>query len=178
LGQRSAGPAEPTETPSLPDAPVSSQLEEIQDSPIREDLLPENVVSEPIVKREVVQVSRPAEVVENAATASFSPTIPLEPEKGICLKICFNSNRRDLLPVQEHFSKNGIETLIGQNAGVYILYSRQTFEKSSDADFMVLKEKIKEVGAKYNSEKPAAAVSYLPNTFASAYAINVKDITK
>ncbi len=181
LGQMNRSPKPAVETENSADTPVSNQLEEIQNSPIREDLLSDHASADAGTQARppvavVQEIDPPKETAGSEAPAP--PVVSAETEAGICLQICFNSNRRDLLPVQAHFSKNGIETLIGQIGEEYILYSKQTFEKKNSNEYVNLKEQIKKVGADYNREKPAAAVSYNSETFASAFAINVKDITK
>jgi len=185
LGQRNRTPSPAPSAESAEntaDTPASSSLEAIQNSQVRPDLIPDrssagiDVQPRPPLST-ILDTSLPAPV-EEAKTPTPPVAAAAETEAGMCLQICYNPNRRDLLPVQEHFNKQGIDTLIGQVGNVYILYSKQTFDKKNSEECLALKEKIKKTGANYNREKPASAVSYNPETFASAFPINVKDIIK
>ncbi|MBN2374988.1 MAG: hypothetical protein JXD22_01205 [Sedimentisphaerales bacterium] len=96
---------------------------------------------------------------------------------GWRLILCGSTNQRDLVAVQEYFNKKGIMTGIGKQSSRWVLYSGYSASSSSDAKLSELKAKVKELGAKYNSEKPRGATPFNPSTFSSAFPVKDESIT-
>ena len=96
---------------------------------------------------------------------------------GWRLILCGSTNQRDLVAVQEYFNRKGIMTGIGKQSSRWVLYSGYSASSSNDAKLSELKAKVKEFGAKYNSEKPRGATPFNASTFATAFPVKDESIT-
>ena len=96
---------------------------------------------------------------------------------GWRLILCGSTNQRDLVAVQEYFNRKGIITGIGKQSSRWVLFSDYSASSSSDAKLSELKAKVKELGAKYNSEKPRSATPFIASTFSSAFPVKDESIT-
>ncbi len=77
----------------------------------------------------------------------------------------------DLVPVREHFAQNGIETQIVQEANWYFLITKDKYQnpKTPGTDGYKAKQRIIEVGAKYEGKAPEGRETFAPNFFRDAY---------
>ena len=72
--------------------------------------------------------------------------------------------RRDLVPVMNYFSDNGIECLIIEHSGKYFLVTKNRYNRTEGNKAL---EKIKETGAGYKA--PTGFESFAPRLFSDAY---------
>jgi len=85
------------------------------------------------------------------------------------------SRRADLMPVQRHFARYGIETEIVNWDGKYFLITKDLFEGfGSASDGEKMKRKIAEVGALYKGQAPEGYETFAPKFFSDAYGKKVK----
>ena len=82
--------------------------------------------------------------------------------------------RAQLVPVQEHFAKHGINTEIVIEKGRYFLQTKDRYESTQTpgGEGYEVKKKIAEVGAKYRA--PAGYETFAPNFFSDAYGKKVR----
>ena len=85
------------------------------------------------------------------------------------LVLCGTDNRRNLMTVQEFFTRQGFLTEIGRTGGRYVLYTAEGSDSINSQQAQQFKRTAAQLGARYNTEKPAGAPIFTPNTFASAY---------
>ena len=116
----------------------------------------------------------PARADAEATGSPVAPTRPSETRVAAAtgtyvLVMCGSSDRRDLLPVQEYFSKQGLLTLIGRTGSRYVLHSAAGVESTRSAEAGKLKQLVERYGARYNDEKPASAPSFTAKTFETAF---------
>ncbi|MBE0537966.1 MAG: hypothetical protein IH624_20080 [Phycisphaerae bacterium] len=135
--------------------------------------VPQRTETQP-AQAEPVQVPRPRveKPVEQAK--------PAAPQGTNVIVIQTYMQRKDLEPVQQHFSKGGIETEIVERGSYFFLVTKQLYLRCSvdsnsfnpkyDGD--VARQKIKEVGATYRA--PPGYESFRPNLFQDAYAEKVR----
>jgi hypothetical protein len=126
---------------------------------------------EPVKQADVSVIGAPpAEIVRPQ-----TPVAALAAPKGDnCIVITQYVNARDLKPVQEHFARFGIETVIENTANRYFLVTKDLYENplKSGTDGSVALAKIVEVGAKYKAQQ--GYESFRPNLFSDAYGRKVK----
>jgi len=94
-----------------------------------------------------------------------------------CLVLCSHSNQRELRSVQEYFSTKGVLTKIGRFSRSYIVYCEEGADRPSSSEAVILRNRMIDIGRRYNSEKPRGAASFLPSTFESAYWVERDRIT-
>jgi hypothetical protein len=84
--------------------------------------------------------------------------------------------RADLVPVQAHFAENGIDTEIVTENGRYFLQTRQRYDNPATpgTDGYKAKQKIAEVGAKYNGNATPGYETFAPYYFSDAYGKRVE----
>ncbi len=123
--------------------------------------------------------SRTSRATAGMPTGNASRTVPgvTTQSGGWRLILCGSTNHRDLVAVQEYFNKKGIVTGIGKQGSRWVLYSGYSASSSSDAQLSAIKAKVKELGARYNSEKPRGATPFNASTFASAFPVKDDSIT-
>lgn len=131
---------------------------------IRESLFPEaqksaEKVTETPVPKEIEKV-----VLEKSVEKEKEAVVPVG-NNIIVIQAYFQ--REDLLPVQEHFAKNGVETEILENR-YFRLVTKERFRGfGSGSDGEAGLKKIKEIGAKYKA--PSKYESFRANLFQDAY---------
>jgi hypothetical protein len=142
-------------------------------------------------------IEKPVEIQKPAVTAKVEAPAPLKPVEPVvkpqlpavvqsqlqkkpelakptstgdnAIVIAAYTKKNDLLPVQEYFKKNGIETEIIQDGSYYYVISRDRFDtvnKSGSAGYQ-LKQKIKQVGANYKA--PAGFERFASKPFQDVY---------
>lgn len=105
-----------------------------------------------------------------APIAGSPPAVEPPVSRGAnVLVLCGTDNRRDLLTVQEFFSRQGLYTEIGRASGRYVLYSAEGCDSTNSQRAQEIKQMVAQLGARYNTERPSGAPIFTPNTFASAY---------
>lgn len=84
--------------------------------------------------------------------------------------------RPDLVPVREHFARNGIETEIVQEGNWYFLVTKNRYQNPNNpgTDGYEAKQKIIEIGAKYKGEAPEGYDTFAPHFFSDAYGKKVR----
>jgi hypothetical protein len=148
LGQKPAGVL-PAESPQTPAADAGRQAQ----ADIR---LPE----------------RSAPVVVTPPPAPVKPAVVSKGDNYIVITQYLTD--RDLKPVQEHFARFGIETVIENTGGRYFLVTKELYESplKSGSDGSVALKRIREVGAQYKALQ--GYESFRPNLFSDAYGKKVK----
>jgi len=96
---------------------------------------------------------------------------------AFCLILCGDQNRRNLLAVQEYFTKAGVLTNIGRAGSRYVLYADQGTDNSQSVEAQNLKRRVAELGGRYYRDKPKNAPTFVPSTFESAYWMSRSAIT-
>ncbi|MDD5458910.1 MAG: hypothetical protein PHF37_05930 [Phycisphaerae bacterium] len=76
-------------------------------------------------------------------------------------------DKKDLVPVQQHFASVGIATEILGNPGKFFLVTKQRYESVKLGDAAL--KKIAEVGAKYKGLAPVGCETFAPHYFSDAY---------
>lgn len=163
----------PTSAPEIPadlkDIPSVEQLDQTFHTPSGQGFLPETQT--PATS---IAVTQPP-VTTVLPTSSLDIPAAIAPAEGIVLAILTHKHERDLKPVQEYFTRNGVNTNIGRNKnGQFVLYSKETFLTTKAT--LRLRPRIVKLGANYNRDKPKTALGFNPDSFAGAYAMNSSDI--
>jgi len=191
LGQSGAATtmvsAEVKSTQDLKNAGPSEELQKILAGPVRRDLLPPPAVpkpKQPLTAQATTPGAPEAQGRELAASGTLArssdavkPVVPAPPE-DMCLVMCGHEHHRVLRPVQEYYNQRGISAEIGRFDNRYVLYSRQAFKSSREADAIRLKNQVAELGLHYNSEKPKEAESFTAETFRTAFWVRLDRIDK
>jgi hypothetical protein len=92
-----------------------------------------------------------------------------EPQGDHVIVLVQYQRMADLIPVREHFAKNGIETEIMQEGGSYFLVTKNRYQnphRRGTDGYQVL-QRIIEVGAKYKA--PQGSDTFAPHLFSDAY---------
>jgi len=97
---------------------------------------------------------------------------------SLCLILCGSDKRRDLIDVQEYFTKKGILTRIGRLENRYVLYTAQGVDSRTGSQASQLKNRVATLGDGYNQEKPRTATSFPGSTFKTAYWVKRTAITR
>jgi hypothetical protein len=148
LSRHPAGRAEPAE-PKPAKASVQPSLPDIARKP--SDQAPE-----PLIKSGVDD--RSPSVSEGSVKA------------GNTIVIVEYSRRADLVLVQNHFTKYGIETEIASWGGKYFLITKDRFKGfDSGSDGYKAKQRIVEAGALYKGQAPEGYETFAPRFFSDAY---------
>jgi hypothetical protein len=84
--------------------------------------------------------------------------------------------RADLVPVQEYFTKKGVELDIVLENGRYFLQTKNTFDNPNNpgTDGYNMKQIITKIGAAYKNEAPEGYQKFAPHYFSDAYGKKVK----
>jgi len=106
------------------------------------------------------------------------PTTRTVAAGSLCLILCGSDKQRDLIDVQEYFTKKGILTRIGRMSDRYVLYTAQGVDSRADQQANRLKEQVGKLGDRYNVEKPRTATSFPGSTFKTAYWVNRNQVTR
>ncbi|MCP4707539.1 MAG: hypothetical protein GY869_02850 [Planctomycetes bacterium] len=108
--------------------------------------------------------------IAKATVESVTPPVTSEVSTGRnCLVVCGNPSQRELRSVQEYYSTKGVLTKIGRFKGSYIVYCQEGYDRSNSLEARSFRDRMVEIGKRYNREKPRGAAGFLPSTFDSAY---------
>jgi hypothetical protein len=130
-------------------------------------------------KQSEIIMAKTAEVAKTMAQISTAtavkPVVQLTPPQAVAssasaeyvIVIKQLSEERNLDPVKKYFDEHGIATEIKSVAGSYYLITKARFESVRKGDGAVMLEKIKNVGARYQS--PPGYGSFAPKMFNDAY---------
>jgi hypothetical protein len=97
------------------------------------------------------------------------PPARIEATGSLCLILCGSDKRRDLIDVQEYFTKKGILTRIGRLGDRYVLYTARGVDSLNETLAKQLKDQAAKLGEGYNQEKNRTAASFPGSTFKTAY---------
>lgn len=166
-------------------------LKDVRQSPVRQDIFPDDVPTPTKPRVEAVRPAHAALANPRVTMELPKPAIPEEQQRatagepaelqtGIALVLCGYRSERELRPVQQYFNQNGVPTEIGkrQGAGRYELYTQETFDSRHNARLTAVKRQIARLGQGYNNHRPKTALIFDPETFASAFPINVEDMVR
>ena len=152
IGQATVDQAEPASSKPTATNPVhpadtgpSKELETIRTGPVQKGLF-----STP---------TRPATTPPADGQEQTTATRP-EATGSLCLILCGSDKQRDLIDVQEYFTKKGILTRIGRMSDRYVLYTNQGVDSRTEQMANQLKEQVANLGNGYNTEKPRTAASF------------------
>jgi len=129
-----------------------------------------------VAKVEVPATIKPVEPARPQLPAGVQSQLQKKPEieKVIstgdnAIVIVAYTKKNDLLPVQEYFKANGIETVIVQDGSYYYVISKDRFDTVNKAgtEGYRLKQKIKQVGANYKA--PAGFERFASKPFQDVY---------
>lgn len=127
----------------------------------------------PAVDRAMIETVRPS------ASATDVPlnTEEVEPSESTgqnVIVLVEYGTLSQLVPVREHFARNGIETEIVMENGRYLLQTEDRYGNPAmpGTDGYKAKQRITEVGAKYRA--PAGHETFAPNFFSDAYGKKVE----
>jgi len=123
-----------------------------------------NANPRPIRKPPEIQSPAYTENTENNGTTTRSGG------DNVIVLVQYNQ-RRDLLPVQRHFSQYGIATEIISKNGEYFLITEERFHNTNTPGtpgYQVI-QKIAEIGAQYKNKAPQGYETFAPNYFSDAY---------
>jgi hypothetical protein len=186
MGQSGEEPvvAETEVEQNLRNAGPSADLDKVMNSPVRKDVLGPLANRQPI-RQEAAQASSPMKPEVSGRQLAAEGSLEAPPEvtraeivpkpvspvvmDGSCLVMCGHENHRALRPVQEYFNQRGVTTEIGRFNNRYVVYSKDIFESSKEANALKLKNQVAQFGMLYNSEKPRGALGFTAETFRSAY---------
>ncbi len=146
-------------------------LEGVRNSDVRSDMVPP-------APKTVNRLDSPKQTDANPAKTDIAAAANAVQPIGNCLIVCGHKSWRELRDVQEFFTKNGIPTQIGRLGENYVLFSEASYENPNQNEQAgLLKEKVAQLGKNYNSEKPANAARFNPETFAGAYWAKMENIS-
>jgi hypothetical protein len=166
IGQATVDQAEPAATNSVnpADTGPSKGLDTIREGPVQKGLF-----STP---------TRPATTPPLPSDQKQTPPAQTIATGSLCLILCGSDKQRDLIDVQEYFTKKGILTRIGRMSNRYVLYTAQGVDSRTDQQANQLKEQVGKLGDRYNVEKPRTATSFPGSTFKTAYWVNRSQVTR
>ena len=171
IGQATVDQAEPTTSNggmkaggNRGDTGPSEELKKIRNGP---------------AQKGVFTLPKPKPTVPPTGTGDRSQSPPRPVATGsLCLILCGSDKQRDLIDVQEYFSKKGILTRIGQLERRYVLYTAQGVDSQTGPEASRIKAQAVHLGEGYNQEKPRAAASFPGSTFKTAYWVKRSAITR
>jgi len=122
------------------------------------------------LEQTTADISQPSVPLENTM-ARTEVAKPVKPTGNNVIVLVQYDSLPDLAPVQDHFSKYGIETEIITEHGRYFLQTKQRYDNPATAgtDGYKARQKIIEVGAKYKGKAPAGYETFAPRYFSDAY---------
>lgn len=119
-------------------------------------------------------VDKPVQLAPAAAPVA-KKTEPAPPKGGNTIVLVEYQTRADLVPVQRHFARYGIETEIVSWAGRYFLITKDRYDGFGvGSDGYEAKRKIVEVGALYEGKAPEGYETFAPHFFKDAYGKKVE----
>jgi len=152
IGQATADQAEPTASRAGIDGGVSpggsgpsKELDDIRNGPVQKGVLN-------LPNPKTTTPPGPGGPKQN-------PPVRAVAEGSLCLILCGSDKRRDLIDVQEYFTKKGILTRIGRLGDRYVLYTARGVDSQAEPLANQLKDQAATLGEGYNREKPR--VTYL-----------------
>lgn len=129
-----------------------------------------------VAKIETPVSAKPVETVKPQLPAAVQSQLQKKPEPAKAISTGDNAvlivtytKKNDLLPVQEYFKANGIETEIIQEGSYYYVITKDRFDtvNKPGTEGYRLKQKIKQVGANYKS--PAGFERFASKPFQDVY---------
>jgi hypothetical protein len=160
-----------------PTSGAQASLTEVGAEPVQQELL--DLSANSVDKTKGANGARQTANLANAPGTSVAPPVASDVGTGRnCLVVCSHSSQRELRSVQEYYSKKGILTKIGRFEGSYIVYCEEGYDRSSSLEANSFRDRMVEIGKRYNSEKPRGAAGFLPSTFGSAFWAARDSITK
>jgi len=162
LGQNSV---RRTEMATFEPSRVEASLEEIREGPVQRGVL--DLSANSVDNIGSATAERQAASMANVPNTNMTAGQSSDVVKGRnCLVLC-SSSQRELRSVQEYFSKKGVLTKIGRFNGSYIVYCEEGADRPSESGSF--RNRMVDIGKRYNSEKPRGAASFPPSTFDTAY---------
>ena len=115
--------------------------------------------------------------IEKGSPAESRPTKPAKSTGNNVIVLTQYNRHIDLLPVQEHFRKYGIETEVEMEDGIYFLQTVNRYDNPGrpGTDGYAALQKIIQVGAKYKGKAPEGRETFAPNYFKDAYGRKVEE---
>lgn len=125
------------------------------------------------IERVESEVSSPSATPEGV-TAKTEVAEPVEPTGNNVIVLVEFDRLADLIPVQEHFAKYGIELEIVPEGGRYFLQTKQRYDNPATpgTDGYRAKQRIAEVGKEYKARE--GYEPFAPHYFSDAYGKKVK----
>ena len=142
------------------------------EAPIEEELFGLGDLDSGIADVERPIEDEPVNVDESVNVAREGRSVELAGDHVIVIATYTTADH--LEPVQDHFGKNGVETVIEKTGSYYFLSTKEKYQSTQrrGSDGWLALEKIKKIGAVYKA--PTGFESFAPNLFQDAYGKKVK----
>ena len=116
-------------------------------------------------------------IISKGSTQKIKPAEPTKSTGNNVIVLTQYDRHIDLLPVQEHFRKYGIETEIVRERNTYFLQTVNKYDNPGrpGTDGFEARQKIIQAGAEYKGKAPEGRETFAPNYFKDAYGKKIEE---